>query len=252
MDIVLGKVSQKDRIISFLWQHVLLTVSLFIMTFGVALCVRSSLGSSVISTIPFVMTLAGDSGQAPALTIGQYTWIMNFVLVALQVAILRRRFQPMQLFQLVIGILFGILLDVNMALAALFPCATLIWQIALQLGGCVVLALGISLEIRCGSVTMPGEGITVAVAKVAGTPFAKTKIVVDIALVAVAVALGFVYFGRWVGEAVGPGTLLAMILVGAVVRLIDPHMEWFSRLLCYRPGFRRYIYGLARYIYRKK
>ena len=63
----------KDRVTSFVWQHLLLLASLFIMTFGVALCVRSGIGSSVISTIPFVMTLAGESGMAPALTIGEYT-----------------------------------------------------------------------------------------------------------------------------------------------------------------------------------
>lgn len=39
---------KKEKIVSLLWQHLLLLVSLFIMTLGVALCVRSNLGSSVI------------------------------------------------------------------------------------------------------------------------------------------------------------------------------------------------------------
>lgn len=108
----------KEKIISFLWQHLLLIVSLFIMTFGVALSVRSNLGSSVISTIPFVMTIAGEAGKAPGLTIGEYTYIMNFLLVGLQILILRRRFNPMQLFQLIIGFVFGFLLDINMWLTS--------------------------------------------------------------------------------------------------------------------------------------
>lgn len=49
----------KDSIISFIWQHILLLVSLYVMTLGVAVCVRSQLGSSVISTIPYVMSSAG-------------------------------------------------------------------------------------------------------------------------------------------------------------------------------------------------
>ena len=101
MNLTIGSISVKDKIISFLWQHVLLAISLFIMTLGVALCVRSSLGSSVISTIPFVMTLAGETGKAPAYTIGEYTYIMNFLLVGLQILILRKKFQPVQLFQLI-------------------------------------------------------------------------------------------------------------------------------------------------------
>ena len=50
---------KKEEVISFVWQHILLLVSLYVMTFGVAACVRSQLGSSVISTIPYVMASAG-------------------------------------------------------------------------------------------------------------------------------------------------------------------------------------------------
>lgn len=48
----------KDKINSFIWQHFLLLISLYVMTLGVAVCVRSQLGSSVISTIPYVMESA--------------------------------------------------------------------------------------------------------------------------------------------------------------------------------------------------
>lgn len=239
----------KEKIIMFLWQHILLLVSLFIMTLGVALCVRSNFGSSVISTIPFVMTLAGESGIAPALSIGEYTYYMNFVLVGLQILILRKRFEYVQLFQLVIGFFFGFFLDINMWLTTSIICESIPMKIAVQLMGCVILAIGISLEIRCGSVTMPGEGITVAISRASGIPFPKAKIIVDITLVAIAVALGYIFFGTWLWNVVGVGTLLAMVLVGALVRLTDPYMEWFSRLLHYRPGLRRYLYGLARFIY---
>ena len=242
----------KEKIIMFLWQHVLLLVSLFIMTLGVALCVRSNFGSSVISTIPFVMTLAGADGLAPELTIGEYTYFMNFLLVGLQILILRRRFELMQLFQLLIGLFFGFLLDVNMWLTQGIVCDTLIMKTSIQLLGCAVLAIGISLEIRCGSVTMPGEGITVAVSRASGIPFPKAKIIVDTSFVAIAVVLGYHFFGTWLWNVVGPGTLIAMVLVGALVRFIDPHMEWFTKILHYRPGLRRYIYGLARFIYHSK
>ncbi len=51
---------KKEEVISFAWQHILLLVSLYVMTFGVAACVQSQLGSSVISTIPYVMASAGS------------------------------------------------------------------------------------------------------------------------------------------------------------------------------------------------
>ncbi len=251
MNTISTTLSIKEKIISFVWQHILLLLSLFVMTFGVALCVRSHLGSSVISTIPFVMAIAGESDMAPALTIGEYTYIMNFVLVFLQIAVLRRRFQPVQLFQLVIGFFFGFLLDVNMWLTSAIIPQTLVPQVITQLVGCCVLAVGISFEIRCGSVTMPGEGLPVAISRATGMLFSKAKIIVDISLVVIAVALGYLYFGSWQWQVVGPGTLVAMILVGAVVKILEPRLGWFSKVVCYRPGCRRYIYGLARYLHNK-
>ncbi|MBD5217232.1 MAG: hypothetical protein HDS73_01890 [Bacteroidales bacterium] len=243
---------RKEKIIGFVWQHILLLLSMFFMTFGVALCVRSNLGSGVISSIPMAFSLAGEAGKAPGLTIGGYTNIMNVILVVAQILVLRRRFEPIQLFQLLIGFIFGFLLDVNVWLTSFFSTyQTLPSQIIAQLLGATILGCAVATEIRCGSVTMPGEGIQVAIAKVSGRPFPTVKIIVDTTLVILAVISGFYFFGSWPLTVVGPGTLFAMFYVGYVVKLVNPHLGWFDRLLDYRPGFRRYIYGLARFIYPK-
>ena len=225
---------------------------MFFMTLGVALCVRSCLGSGVISSIPMAFSLAGEAGLAPGWTIGGYTNIMNILLVVAQILVLRRRFNAVQLFQLLLGLVFGCLLDVNMWLTSLVSTyATLPAQITAQLAGATILGCAVAVEIRCGSVTMPGEGIQVAIACVTGKPFPTVKIAVDTALVVLAVVSGYCFFGSWPWTVVGPGTLFAMFYVGYVVRLVNPRLGWFDRLLDYRPGFRRYIYGLARLIYPK-
>ena len=106
--------TRKDKIISFVWQHVLLFIALYIMTLGISLCVKSMLGASVISVLPYAFHDAGTDGLTPALTIGQYTFIMNALLVVGQVGVLRRQFDPVQLFQLLVGFVFGMLIDLNM------------------------------------------------------------------------------------------------------------------------------------------
>ena len=241
----------KDKVISFIWQHVLLLVSLFIMTLGVVLCVRSNLGSSVISSCPLAFTLAGADGLVPALTLGTYTNILNCLLVAGQVLVLRRRFQPIQLLQLLIGFVFGAMIDMNMALTSQLICDTLTSQLITQMAGCTVMAVGIALEIRCGSITMPGEGLPAAISKATGKPFANIKIYIDVCLVILAVISGYLFFGRWMWNVVGVGTLFAMVYVGMMVKLIGKHLGWFDRLLYYHPGFRRYLYGLARFVNNK-
>lgn len=235
-----------------MWQHVLLLLSMFFMTLGVALCVRSNLGSGVISSIPMAFTLAGEAGLAPGWTIGGYTNVMNVLLVAAQILVLRRRFEPIQLFQLLIGFIFGALLDINMWITSYLSYDSLLSQIIAQLAGATVLGCAVAVEIRCGSVTMPGEGIQVAIARVTGKPFPIVKIMVDTTLVVLAVISGYCFFGSWPWTVVGGGTLFAMFYVGYVVKLVNPHLGWFDRLLAYRPGFRRYVYGLARFIYPKR
>lgn len=240
----------KKRIVSFVWQHILLIASLYLMTLGVALCIKSNLGSSVISSLPLSFSLAGTTGLVPSFTVGGYTIAMNFVLVFLQILVLRSKFNPLQLFQLLIGFVFGWLIDVNMIITSGLVCESLISQIITQFVGCTVMAAGIAFEVKCGSVTMPGEGFPVALSRVTGKPFPKMKIIVDISLVALAVASSFVFFGTWNWCIIGPGTIFAMFYVGYAIKLLNPHIRWFDRVLAYTPGFRRYIIGLARFIYR--
>ena len=95
------------------------------------------------------------------------------------------------------------------------------------------------------------RGLSIAIHKVTGWPFPKAKIRVDITLVVLAVLFCFLLLGSWKWEIVGIGTLFAMVYVGVTVRLVNKHLAWFDRLLHYRPGCRRYVYGLARYIRRQ-
>lgn len=241
-------IPSKAKTVSFVWQHVLLLVSLFFMTAGVALCVRSNLGSSVISSCPLAFTLAGEAGLIPPLSLGTYTNILNALLVVGQIAVLRRRFQPVQLLQLLIGFVFGAMIDLNMRITSMLDCSTIVSQAVAQFAGCTVMAFGIAMEMRCASITMPGEGLPAAISKVTGRQFADIKIRIDILLVALAVVSCYLFFGRWLWNVVGAGTLFAMVYVGFAVKQFSARLGWFDRLLGYRPGMRRYVYGLMRFV----
>lgn len=248
---IISSFPTRDRIVGFFWQHILLLCSMYFMTLGVALCVRSNLGSGVISSIPMAFTLGGEAGKAPQLTIGGYTIIMNIILVLAQILVLRKRFEKVQLLQLVVGFIFGAFLDINMFITSFLNHDQLWQQIIAQFSGATILGAAVATEIRCGSVTMPGEGIQIAICKVTGAPFPKVKICADTSLVVLAVISGFYFFGTWPWTVVGPGTLFAMFYVGYVVKLVNPHLGWFDKLLAYKPGFRRYVYGLARFFVKK-
>ena len=238
-----------NKFTEFVWQHFWLLISLYIMTLGVALCIRSNLGSSVISSLPMSFSLAGIEHKTWELTIGGYTNIMNFILVGAQILVLRKKFEFIQLLQLVIGFFFGALIDINMGLTESIVCDSFIYGAAVQFVGCSVMGFGIAMEVRCGSVTMPGEGLPVALSRVTNIPFPKWKITVDILLVILAVLSCYYFWGAWQWNIIGVGTLFAMFYVGLVVKFFHKRMKWFDMILDYHPGFRRTVYGLARFVY---
>ena len=246
------KVSVKEKIIGFVWQHIWLLVSLFVLALGVSLCVRSDLGSSVISSAPYALVIAGERGLAPAWSLGMYTNILNVLLVVGQIIVLRKKFHAVQLLQLFVGIIFGVFIDMSMDLTSLLTDEGLTAKFALMIAGSTLMALGVVMEIKCASITMPGEGLPAALSKQTHKPFANMKICVDVSLVALAVLSSYLFFGRWMWNVVGIGTLFAMLYIGIAVKVISRRLGWFDRLLGYRPGFRRYIYGLARFVFSHK
>ena len=246
------KISVKEKIIGFVWQHLWLLMSLFVLALGVSLCVRSDLGSSVISSAPYAFTIAGEEGFAPGWSLGMYTNILNVLLVVGQIIVLRKKFQMVQLLQLFVGVIFGVFIDVSMELTSMLIYESIAAKIALMIVGSTLMALGVAMEIKCASITMPGEGLPAALSKQTNRSFANMKICVDISLVALAVLSSYLFFGRWMWNVVGLGTLFAMLYIGIAVKAISRRLGWFDRLLGYSPGFRRYLYGLARFLFRHK
>ena len=222
----------KEDVFNFAKRQILLLVSLFFLAFGVALCVRSDLGSSVISSAPYAFFLAGENGMAPDWTLGMYTNILNVLLVGGQIIVLRKRYRPWQLLQLLIGVVFGILIDISMALTAFLDSISEIYfRLLIMLAGSTLMALGVAMEMRCASITMPGEGLPAALSRVTGRSFANMKILTDTLLVMGAIVSSFLFFRSWMWNIVGAGTLFAMLYIGMAVKAISRHLAWFDRLL---------------------
>ncbi len=80
---------------------VLYFVGLFIMTIGIALSVKSNLGVSPVSSIPNTMTLVWG------IEMGNATIMFHCVLVVIQILVLRKKFKPVNLLQIAVGIIFG-------------------------------------------------------------------------------------------------------------------------------------------------
>ena len=91
--------------IYILKRYLLLLVGLSIMAFGVAFSIKASLGTSPISSVPYVVSLFTP------LTVGTATITMHCVFILLQILILRKNYHPIQLMQLPVAFFFGYLTD---------------------------------------------------------------------------------------------------------------------------------------------
>lgn len=196
---------------------------ILINSFGIVLITKGALGTSQISSIPYVLSL-----QVPSISFGMFSFIMNMVYIVLQALLLRKQFKPFQLLQIVVNVVFSASIDVFMAMLSFYAPQQLFTRVLSAIAGCIVLAFGISVEVAPDLIMVPGEGIVAAISKVSGRRFGSVKVTFDVTLILIAAALSWVFFGDLVG--VGVGTLLSAVSVGQFVNLINRHVPLLQHI----------------------
>ena len=191
-------------------RYLLLLAGLAIMAFGVAFSIKASLGTSPISSVPYVVSLFTP------LTVGTATIIMHCVFILLQILILRKKYHPIQLMQLPVAFFFGYLTDFGVWAVQGITCDHYLQQWLVCLIGIFLVAVGVSLEVKAGVVVLAGEGVVLAICKVLPVKFGYMKVGFDVTLVAIACILSFVFTGRLQG--VREGTVAAALLVGLIAK----------------------------------
>ena len=189
-------------------------VGLFIMTIGVALSVKSNLGVSPVSSIPYTITCVWG------IEMGKATILFHCVLVLLQIIILRRKFKPISLLQIAVGIVFGYFTTFCNYLAGFLPTTDIIAiRVAMVLISTVIVALGIFFYLPANVMPLAGEGAMQAVSQVTGIEFSKVKIGFDCTMVIISMVTCLTMLGGL--GSVGAGTVIAAVLVGVMVGVFN-------------------------------
>ena len=203
-------------------------VSVLINAFSIAVITKALLGTSPISSVPYVLSLC-----AP-FTMGIFTILMNFLFIVFEILLLgraeayKRRYELMA--QVPITLCFGLFIDVSMH-GILFWLApeTYIAKIASLLIGCVILALGVSMEVKANVAMVTGEYLVNVISKKIRREFGLVKVSFDITLVIIACILSLVFLGHI--EGVREGTIAAALLVGPIFHFIYPYLKVFDNVL---------------------
>ena len=207
--------------------YILFVIALAINAFGIAFITRALLGTSPITSITYVMSMF------TSLTMGQWTIVLNLGFMVLELPFMRKEDLKSDivcyLLQIPTTLFFGSFIDVSMnALSWLQP-EMYVLKIASLLLGCVILALGIALEVKANVAMAAGEYFVKAIARRLRTDFGYTKLGFDSSLVALSCIVSYAVMGTIQG--VREGTVVAAIIVGPIVHFISPWFKVFDRFL---------------------
>lgn len=203
-------------------RYLVFLAALFVSALGVSVITRSVLGTSPISSIPYVFSL-----NTP-LTMGSYIFILNMFLIAGQMLMLgkqgirERRIDL--LMQIPVSVLFGVFIDLTMALLSFYVPTHYWMQVVSLVIGCAILALGICLEVVADVTMVSGEYFVQIASRRFKKEFGVMKIIFDVSLVVIAGVSSLLLAGRIDG--IREGTVIAALLTGPFVRLISPSLQF--------------------------
>ena len=204
-------------------RYLIFLVGLFVNSLGVSLITKANLGTSPISSIPYILSL-----NFP-FTLGNFTIFFSIFLIVLQLIILRKNFKLEHILQIPVSIIFGYFIDLTMILFSWVNPEAYIMKIVYLLIGCLILGVGVYMEVLADVVMLPGESFVRAIVLTWKTNFGTTKICFDVSMSVIAAVLSFIFAGSLAG--VREGTVIAALLVGFIARLIGKKLAFLKDMI---------------------
>jgi uncharacterized membrane protein YczE len=198
-------------------------VGIFVMALGVAFSVRSNLGVSPVTSLPFV--LANIFGT----TLGTMTIVVYLLNMLLQAVILRRDYKLINLFQIAASFAFGYFTDAAVWLVSHLPDHLIVLRILYLALGIACVALGILLYLTTKTIALPTDGTVQAIAIKGGFRLHNVKMIYDCVSTALAIAFSLIFLRNIDG--IGVGTIAASIgvgrMLGVFTRFLQKPLERF-------------------------
>lgn len=210
-------------------RYVLFVVSLFINAFGIAFITKAMLGTSPITSVTYVLSLFTPYSM------GVWTILLNLFFVVLELLLMKRdelrADLRMFLLQIPISFCFGLFIDFSMFVLYLLNPGSYPAQLAGLLVGCVILAVGIALEVKANAAMMAGEYLVSVITRKFRLEFGYVKLGFDFTLLLIACSLSLIFMSGIYG--VREGTVVAALLVGPIVHVVTPYYhvldKWISK-----------------------
>lgn len=193
-------------------RYTLFIIGLFIAAMGVALSTKASLGTSPVASVPYSVSLM--SGR---FTFGGWLNLWSVIQITVQVLLLRRKCKPVEIvIQTILAFVYGYLTNFACYLIRGLDVQGYIFQFECMLLGCLVLGLGIWVQLKGNVAMLPGEAMNRAISTVTGKKYENIKIFFDVVYIMVSALLGICFLGGLKG--VREGSIIAAVLIGNIIK----------------------------------
>ena len=196
---------------------------LFVVTLGIATSIKSGLGVSPVTSIPYTVE------KITGILTGRVTIVFYLLLVILQIVLLRKKFKIKNLLQIPVAVLFGYFTDLSVKLLGFVPSPEHIGvQLLTSFIGIILVAIGLFFYVPADIVPLPPDGTIKTIAELTKSKFPNVKIVFDTTVVSLSLVgcLLFLKPFSFSNMSVGIGTVLAAIFVGFVLGILN---KWFGQ-----------------------
>lgn len=205
----------------FIIRYMIFIVGLYSLSFGIVFIVCSTLGTTPISSVNYVLSL-----NTP-FSLGICTFLVNSALIFGQFCLVGLRKDSRKdiaeiLLQFPFSFLFSAFIDVNMSIMSSFPPDGYLECVILLVAGCLSQSVGVALELKANVAIMSAEGFVKYYARRFGKDFGKSKVLFDITLVACAAIISLALKDKI--EGIREGTLVAALSTGFIVSYLSSRL----------------------------
>lgn len=182
-------------------------LGLFIISLGIAVAVKSDLGVTPITAIPYAVS------QVTGWEFGLMTALFHFSMVGFQALLQRRKFPLRSLLQVPAGILFGSFVTLTNNLFAPLPTPdTMVIRLLMAVVSPGIIALGVFFYLPANIIPLAPDAAMATMAETFRLPTGRAKVIFDCSNVALALALCLLALGSF--GSVGIGTVISALLLG--------------------------------------
>lgn len=199
-----------------------MVVSVLVMSFGVVLTVKASMGASPIVSLPNVLS------SVFGLSLGTMIFIVYSIFIVMEWAIIRDRGRILlTLSQLPFSMLFSVFVDLIVWCLGSWEVSGPLEQWALIVVGTAIIGFGCVLEIDADISMLADDGLVLTISRATRVRLDKVMIIFDIVFVASAFIVSYAVFQDFVG--VGWGTIFAGLTLGLFVRFFTKIVKTYIR-----------------------